>query len=512
MLKLTIIHGFKSERTPEEMNMDKPLVLIVLDGYGYKADKLNNAIMQANTPVWNDLWSKCPHTLISASGLDVGLPEGQMGNSEVGHMTIGAGRVIFQDLTRINRAIATGTFATNPVLLAALNKAKQNKSAVHVLGLLSPGGIHSHEKHIAALLELAQQNKTSPIYLHAFLDGRDTAPQSAQPSLEKFKPYIASIMGRFYAMDRDNRAERTQAAIDLLLFDKAEFKARDPIAGLEAAYARGETDEFVQPTLIKPVIIKPDDVVICMNYRSDRMRQLCHALLKEMPELAASFVTLTEYDSKLPVQIAFPPQQTHDTLSEVISKNNLAQLHIAETEKYPHITFFFNAGKEERVYGEERVVIPSPQVLTYDQKPEMSAQQITDALVAAIENKKYDVIIANYANADMVGHTGNLPATIKAIEVIDQCLGRLVQAAQQFGGELLITSDHGNAETMWDESTKQPHTAHTTNLVPLIYVGKRKITFKSDKTYGLQDIAPTMLELISIKKPEVMTGNSLIAT
>ncbi len=497
------------------MITDKPLLLIVLDGWGHRASAQYNAILQARTPIWDHLWTTCPHTLLSASGVDVGLPPGQMGNSEVGHMTMGAGRIINQDLARINNAIADGSFYQNPVLLKAIATAKQRKSNIHVLGLLSSGGIHSHEDHIAAFIKMARDNNVgaqepTQLYLHAFLDGRDVPPQSATKSLQKFAPYIASIVGRFYAMDRDNRIERTQATVDLLIDGKCKYTSGDPVSGLEQAYARGETDEFVQPTQIKAVTIHPNDVVICMNFRTDRARQICHALLKTMPQLTDAFVTLTEYDTTLPVQVAFPPLQTSETLSEVIAANHLTQLHIAETEKYAHVTFFFNAGHEEPVPGEDRVMIPSPKVATYDLQPQMSADQITQVLLAAIAKKKYDVIICNFANADMVGHTGILDATIVAIETIDTCLGKIAEALKKFGGSMLITADHGNAETMWDDVSQQPNKAHTTNLVPLIYVGPREFSFKSDKTYGLQDIAPTMLELLNINKPEVMTGVTLI--
>ncbi len=488
-----------------------PLLLIILDGWGYTDASSNNAISQANTPVWNKLWVECPHTLIDASGLEVGLPPGQMGNSEVGHMTLGSGRVIYQDLTKITQAVRDQTFFKNATLIKALETAKQNQKTVHILGLLSPGGVHSHEDHIYAMIEMAKQNKIQNIYVHAFLDGRDVPPKSAAASIEKIQPYIASITGRFYAMDRDKRIERTQAAIDLLVHGKAVFTASDPLQGLELAYARGETDEFVQPTQIKQVTIKPDDCVIFMNFRSDRARQLSHALIQAVPSLTNKLVTLTEYDAELPASIVFPPQQNTDTFSDIISQHHLTQLHIAETEKYAHVTFFFNAGREAPVTGESRILIPSPKVNTYDEKPSMSADLITDQLVTAIEQKSFDVIICNFANADMVGHTGIMPATIMAIETIDVCLGRILDAYNSFGGQILITADHGNAETMWDANSEQPHTAHTTNLVPFIYIGPKNLRFKTDRTYGLQDVAPTMLQLLKITKPSAMTGVSMIS-
>lgn len=492
------------------MSAYTPLILIILDGWGYNELKEHNAILQAHCPTWDNLWRTCPHTLLSASGLDVGLPAGQMGNSEVGHMTIGAGRVIYQDLTRINQAISDHSFYSNPALLNGLAQVKRKNSALHILGLLSPGGIHSHEQHIAAMLNMAKAQGITHIYLHAFLDGRDTPPQSAMTSIEKFQPYIASIMGRYYAMDRDKRHERTEAAVELLINGHAFFTEPDAITALNMAYARQETDEFVKPTQIKNVTIQPDDVVIFMNFRADRARQLCHALLKKMPQLGDSLITLTAYDSSLPTAVAFAPQITDDTLSEIISAHNLRQLHIAETEKYAHVTFFFNAGKEMPVNGEDRILIPSPKVNTYDLQPTMSADLITQELLTAITMHKYDVIICNFANADMLGHTGNLSATIQAVEAIDTNLKLIIEALEVVGGSAIITSDHGNAELMWDSASQQPHTAHTTNLVPLIYCGAEKIKFKNDQTYGLQNIAPTMLDLLDISKPKSMTGVSLI--
>ncbi len=491
------------------MEPAKPLLLIVLDGWGHTDPGSFNAISQANTPVWHKLWTTCPHTLLAASGLDVGLPAGQMGNSEVGHMTIGSGRVIYQDLTRINLAFSDRNY-TNPVLTTAFAYAREKHKNIHLIGLLSPGGVHSHEEHFAAVIKIASRNNISNIFIHAFLDGRDTPPKSAAASLEKFAPYIASITGRFYAMDRDKRVERTNAAVDLLIHGKAAFTASDPLQALQMAYTRGETDEFMQPTQIRPITIAADDVVIFMNFRADRARQLTSALLNAQPKLAATFITLTQYAKEFPVQVAFAPPQTTNTLSDVLARHHLLQLRIAETEKYAHVTFFFNAGREEALPGETRVLIPSAKVTTYDLQPTMSATQITEILLKEIQAQKFDVIVCNFANADMVGHTGNMPATVAAIETIDHCLGQITQALHEFGGQALITADHGNAEIMWDTPNNQPHTAHTTNLVPLIYVGNATLTFKTDKTYGLQDVAPTMLDLLHITKPQVMTGVSLI--
>jgi len=497
------------------MKLDLPLLLIILDGWGYSEASSTNAIKQAHTPVWDSLWSSCPHTLLSGSGLDVGLPEGQMGNSEVGHMTLGAGRVIYQDLTLINNAIADQSFFSNQVLLDALNIAKSHRKAVHILGLLSPGGIHSHEQQIAAMVKMAEQQHVPKIYVHAFLDGRDTPPQSAKNSILLLEPYIASIMGRFYAMDRDKRNERTDVALNLLTKGLAKYSAATAIEGLEMAYARGETDEFVQPTKIKNVNIDAGDVVIFMNFRSDRARQLSQALTAISPKLLGEFVTLTEYDPQLAAKVAFPKLKVTNTLSEILAQQHITQLHIAETEKYAHVTFFFNAGQEQAMPGEDRVLIPSPKVATYDLQPEMSAAAIAEKLVAAIESKNYDVIICNFANADMVGHTGKIPATIQAIETLDACLGIITQALDKFGGQALITADHGNAEVMWDAQHQQPHTAHTTNLVPLVYVGQHELTFEinnSGKIQGLQDVAPTILELLGLQQPREMTGASLISS
>lgn len=501
------------------MQIATPLLLIVLDGWGYSDNNESNAISKAKTPTWNKLWDTCPHSLISGSGLEVGLPEGQMGNSEVGHMTLGSGRVIFQDLTLINNAIADKTFFKNQVLLQALSTAKQQHTAVHILGLLSPGGVHSHEQQIFAMIKMAVQQNIEHIYVHAFLDGRDTPPQSAMQSLTALQELcaqfpnvkIASIVGRFYAMDRDKRTERTAAALDLLLHGHAPFQAPNAATALEMAYARGETDEFVQPTVITDAKINSGDVVIFMNFRADRARQLSYALTKGTH--LRDFVTLTEYDPQLHAHVAFPKPQIHNTLGEVFQEHHLKQLRIAETEKYAHVTFFFNAGSETPFNGEERVLIPSPKVATYDLEPAMAAQAITDILITAIKNKTQDVIICNFANADMVGHTGNLAATIKSIEILDLCLGQICNALEQYGGQALITADHGNAETMWDADHQQPHTAHTANLVPIIYVGSQQIKFKpnpGNSTYGLKDIAPTMLQLLNIPKPKEMTGDSII--
>jgi 2,3-bisphosphoglycerate-independent phosphoglycerate mutase len=502
-----------------------PLALIILDGWGYREETESNAIAAAHKPHWDYIWQHYAHTLISGSGRCVGLPEGQMGNSEVGHLNMGAGRVVHQDFTRIELAIENGEFATNPVLVKAIVDAKTSDKAIHIMGLLSPGGVHSHENQIHALIELAAKHQASNVYIHAFLDGRDTPPRSALASLENLTRHtetvgcgrIASLIGRYYAMDRDHRWERVQQAYDLLTLGKADYHAADAMTGLHLAYERGENDEFVKATSIhadaaKPATITDGDTVIFMNFRADRAREITHTFIDKnfqgfprqaCPDLNA-FVTLTEYDPSFDVSVAFAPERLTHTLGEYLSELGLRQLRIAETEKYAHVTFFFNGGVETANIGEDRVLIPSPKVATYDLQPEMSAIELTERLVAEIRNNQYDVIICNFANPDMVGHTGNFAATVKAIEVIDACLAKITQALLLIGGEALITADHGNAELMFDNKTGQPHTAHTQELVPLIYVGRSAHPVKTNGI--LSDIAPTMLYLMGIPQPKEMTG------
>jgi 2,3-bisphosphoglycerate-independent phosphoglycerate mutase len=505
--------------------MPKPLVLIVLDGWGFREDPRHNAIAAARKPAWERLWT-FPHTLIHASEGAVGLPSKQMGNSEVGHLNLGAGRVVYQEYTRINREIAQGTFFDNRAFAESVDAAVQGGHAVHILGLLSPGGVHSHEDHLFAMAELAAKRGARKIYAHAFLDGRDTPPQSALASIEameqKFAALgvgrIASLCGRYYAMDRDKRWERVQVAYDLLTQGKAGFSAAHAAAALKAAYDRGETDEFVKPTVIAPTTrIENGDAVIFMNFRSDRARELTQALTEPgfdgfaravVPTLAA-FVTLTEYNETFKhVRVAYPPDRLNNMLGAYVAERGLHQLRIAETEKYAHVTFFFNGGVETPYRNEDRVLVPSPKdVETYDQKPEMSAPALAQKIVEAIKSGKYDMIICNFANADMVGHTGNFEATVKAIEALDAALGPILDAVQSSGGELLITADHGNAEEMFDPVTGQAHTAHTTNLVPFIYVGRPAIMAP---TGALEDIAPTMLKLMGLPVPKEMTGHALV--
>ena len=513
---------------PTEKETAKPVVLLILDGWGYSETPQNNAIEAANKPVWDNLWEQYPTTLIRTSGAAVGLPADQMGNSEVGHLNLGAGRVVYQEFTRVSRAIKTGSFFTNRTLTDAVDKAIENDKAIHILGLLSPGGVHSHEDHIHAMVKLASQYGASKVYLHAFLDGRDTPPESAMSSIQsmeaEFKELkgcrFASIIGRYYAMDRDHRWPRIQASYDLITRGKAEYQVADAETALEMAYARGETDEFVKATAIvpegtKPVQVKDGDVVIFMNFRSDRARQITRPFIepdfdgfeRAVNPTLGSFVSLTEYNSEFDVPVAYPAERLKNVFGEYIAQHGLRQLRLAETEKYAHVTFFFNGGVETPYEGEDRILVKSPMVATYDLQPEMSAPELTDNLVAAIEGGVYDVIICNYANPDMVGHTGKFAAAVKAIEEIDTVLGRVYEALKKAGGEMLITADHGNAELMLNTETGQPHTAHTTNLVPLIYVGRQA---QMAEHGALSDIAPSMLYLMNIDIPPEMTGTPLI--
>lgn len=514
-------------------NTPRPVALIILDGYGHNPDSQHNAVAAANTPVMDQLWNERPHAFVHTDGQHVGLPDGQMGNSEVGHMNIGAGRIIYQDLTRITKAVEDGELDANTTLTRPIDEAVANGHAVHLLGLLSPGGVHSHEDHFIALAELAARRGTERIYIHAFLDGRDMPPKSALPSIERVNArlaelvgadngFVASIIGRFYALDRDNRWERVEQAYSLLTQGSAEHEAADAETALKEAYARGETDEFVSATSIRPqgepVTIADGDAAIFANFRADRARELTRAFAEQgfsgftrgaCPKLAGDgIVMMTQYAADIPTPTAFPPAELTDTLGEVVAKRGLKQLRIAETEKYPHVTFFFSGGQEEAFEGETRILLPSPQdVRTYDEKPEMSAFEITDKLVEAIDGGTFDLIVCNYANGDMVGHTGDFDAAVKAIETVDTCVGRVVEAIERASGACLITADHGNAEQMVHPDTGAPQTAHTTFVVPLIYVGERKATLEEGR---LCDLAPTLLTLMDQPVPEAMTGQPLI--
>lgn len=506
----------------------KPVLLVILDGFGCRARDDSNAIACANKPNFDRYWREHPHALIQASEAAVGLPAGQMGNSEVGHLNIGAGRVVYQEFTRIERSIANGDFASNRVLVEVVDKVRASGKSLHIFGLLSDGGVHSHESHIHAMLEMAVRAGIEKVYLHAFLDGRDTPPKSAELFLGRLNGKIAelgggriaSIVGRYFAMDRDRRWQRVKLAYDLVTLGRAEYRALDALAGLAAAYARDETDEFVKPTVIaregeEPVRMEDGDAIVFMNFRSDRGRELTRAFIAPdfaeferdyVPRLS-NFCTLTSYSEEFDIPVAFPQEHVRNGFGEYIANLGLRQLRIAETEKYPHVTYFFNGGEETVYPGEDRIMVKSPGVATYDQKPEMSAHEVTDKLVEAIESRKYDAIICNYANCDMVGHTGFIPATINAVEAVDACLGRVVEAMRAIGGEVLITADHGNAETMRDPVTGQPHTAHTTNLVPFIYVGRPA---RMSETGALEDVAPTLLRMMGLPQPLEMSGHPLI--
>jgi 2,3-bisphosphoglycerate-independent phosphoglycerate mutase len=502
-----------------------PVVLLILDGVGCREASADNAIARAAKPHWDRLWNRYAHTAIDASQRAVGLPAGQMGNSEVGHLNIGAGRVVYQDFTRIDIAIETGEFAANPVLAGAIATARDNQSTLHLLGLLSPGGVHSHERQLAAMVAAAATGGAPRVYVHAFLDGRDTPPRSAAASLTYMTRIcaeypgcrITDIVGRYYAMDRDQRWDRVQPAYDLIVDATAPYASADAQTALTDAYARGENDEFIAGTTIGGGGRMEDgDVVVFMNFRADRARQMTRALTdtafagfprRRVPRLGA-FVTLTSYGAefaKLPV--AFDKEAVTQSFGEVVASHGLHQLRIAETEKYAHVTYFFNGGVETPYPGEDRVLVQSPKVATYDLQPEMSAFEVTDKLVDAIAAAKYDAIVCNYANGDMVGHTGNFEAARKAIETLDVCIGRVVEAQQARGGEVLVTADHGNAEMMHDPATGQAHTAHTLNLVPCLYVG-RPATMR--ERGALQDIAPSLLAIMGLRQPAAMTGRSLI--
>lgn len=510
--------------------MKGPLCLIIMDGWGVNPKSDGNAIAVAKTPVIDNLSKIYPFTTLNASGLSVGLPEGQMGNSEVGHLNIGAGRVVYQDFTRISKAIEDGDFFKNTILLDAISAVKSNRSSLHVMGLLSDGGVHSHLEHLFALIEMAKKKDIERLFIHAILDGRDTPPRSSLSYIKATEDCIkqvglgeiSTVIGRYYAMDRDKRWDRVKQAYDAVVLGEG-LEADSASQAVENSYARGEGDEFVKPTVIKrngmPVgVLSDKDAVIFFNFRTDRTREITRALnhdgfdgfeRKKVPSLS-SFVCMTEYDETFGLPVAFPPVKLTNIFGEVISRAGLRQLRIAETEKYAHVTFFFNGGVEEPYKNEDRKLIASPkEVPTYDYKPEMSAYEVTNELVLDIENCRHDVIILNYANADMVGHTGFIEAAKKAVETVDTCVGRVVDAVRARGGKVIITSDHGNAEQMVDYETHAPHTAHTSNRVPFILVDDERKNAKLREGI-LADIAPTMLELLGLPVPKEMEGKSLI--
>ncbi|WP_137937084.1 2,3-bisphosphoglycerate-independent phosphoglycerate mutase [Chitinivorax sp. B] len=505
------------------MNAVKPVVLLILDGFGHRLEGDDNAILHANKPNWDRLCQTYPYTTINASEQFVGLPAHQFGNSEVGHLNIGAGRIIRQDISRIDYDIDTGEFFNNLTLVEAAKQAKQRGSRLHIIGLVSDGGVHSHENHLFALLKLASAQGVPDVVVHVFLDGRDTPPRSAETYLKRLEAQcaehggrIATLAGRYFAMDRDKRWERVEPVYDMLTQGVAEFHADTALEGLAAAYERGENDEFVKPTVIGTSrSIHDGDSVIFINFRADRARQLTQALhwahfdgfaRKVFPKLAY-FCSMSSYGEAYGNPVAFPPQRFSNTLGEYLGKLGLKQLRIAETEKYPHVTYFLSGGEEQPYPGEDRILVPSPKVATYDLQPEMSAFEVTDKLVAAIKSGQYAAMICNYANGDMVGHTGMFDAAKRAIEALDQCVGQVVEAALQVGAEVLITADHGNAEMMHDHISGQMHTQHTTNLVPFLYIG-RPATLSA--TGALQDVAPTLLHMMGVPKPDEMTGHSLI--
>ena len=504
--------------------MKQPLALIILDGFGCREETKGNAIAAARTPHLDHLMACCPHTRIGASGMDVGLPDGQMGNSEVGHTNIGAGRIVYQELTRITKSFDEGEALGNPALTAAMENARRPGQALHLMGLLSDGGVHSHIRHLYGLMEMARRFAVERVYLHCFMDGRDVPPTSGIEFIaalqQKIKELglgqIATVSGRYYAMDRDNRWERVKLAYDAIVNGEGN-KDPDPVAVMQKSYDAGVTDEFIVPTVVtEGAGIKAGDSVIFFNFRPDRARELTRTLVdpdfagfeREKGFFPLTYICMTQYDATMPnVEVAYRPESLTNTLGEYLSRLGKTQLRIAETEKYAHVTFFFNGGVEAPYEGEDRVLIPSPKVATYDLQPEMSAYAVTDEAVRRIENGRYDVIILNYANCDMVGHTGVFEAAVKAVEAVDTCLGRLLAALEKAGGRAFLTADHGNADQMADENGA-PFTAHTTNPVPFVAIGFGDIKLRSGGR--LADIAPTMLQAMGLPQPEEMTGRSLL--
>ena len=510
------------------MEQPEVLALIIMDGFGLTEKKEGNATYTADTPNIDRYLDEYPSAVLQASGEAVGLPEGQMGNSEVGHLNLGAGRVVYQEYTRINKAVDNDELVENEVLKEAISEVKEHESSLHLMGLLSDGGVHSHNRHLYGLLEMARKANLEEVYIHTILDGRDTPPRSAVTYMKELQQKIkeigigkiATVSGRYYSMDRDNRWDRTEKAYQALVMGEGET-APDPVTAVEQSYEEDTNDEFVLPTVIiedgQPIAtVKDNDSFIFFNFRADRARQITRALgLDNFEEFARPqkhpqdlyYVCMTEYDEEFGLPIAFPQMQIDNILAEVLGNNSLKQLRIAETEKYAHVTFFFNGGEEKKFPGEDRKLIPSPDVATYEQKPEMSAYEVTETLLEIIEQEKYDVIILNFANPDMVGHTGFFDAAVQAVEAVDECVGQVVSALTDHGGQVLLTADHGNSEQMEDEKG-EPHTAHTSNPVPLAYIGGPEGV---DISSGiLADIAPTMLELLGLEKPDEMTGHSLL--
>lgn len=505
----------------------KLTALIILDGYGFSECKVGNAVEEAKSPFLDALYQENPHTLIAASGLAVGLPEGQMGNSEVGHLNLGAGRVVYQELTRITKSIEDGDFYENEAFLSGIRSVKEKDGALHIMGLLSDGGVHSHERHLYALLDLAKRHGLNRVYVHCLMDGRDTAPDSGIRHIKALEKKmselgigkIATVIGRYYAMDRDNRWERIEKAYDAMSVGDGEH-AQSALQVMEETYAKGITDEFILPTIIdtqEDKRIKSNDTIIFFNFRPDRAREITRAFvdpdfnefIRKDGFLSVDFVSMTEYNKSFNnISVAFKPESVDNTLGEYLSRLGIPQLRIAETEKYAHVTYFFNGGVEKQYPLEDRLLVPSPHVATYDLKPEMSAYEVARKAVEAIESEKYQLMVLNFANADMVGHTGVCEATEKAVEAVDVCSKKVIQAILQKGGSVLLTADHGNAEKMVDYETHQPFTAHTCNKVKCILLGVGKVTLRNDGK--LADVAPTLLDLMELPKPREMTGESLI--
>jgi 2,3-bisphosphoglycerate-independent phosphoglycerate mutase len=507
-----------------------PLVLIILDGWGIRAETANNAIAMARTPVYDALLQRYPHAQLVASGEAVGLPEGQMGNSEVGHMNMGAGRIVYQDLTRIDKSIKDGELFQNPVLAESMDRCAGGRRALHFVGLVSDGGVHSHQRHLHALIEMAAKRRTERVFVHAITDGRDSSPTGAAGYLSELEEVmrrwrtgrVATIVGRYYAMDRDKRWERTKLAYDAMVHGRAETTSSDTVPPVKASYEAGVTDEFMRPIVIVDStggpagMIRDDDSVVFFNFRADRARQLTRALALDefdgferphRPRL--HFTTMTMYDRTFNLPVVFTPQTFSGNLADVLSEHRRTNLRLAETEKYAHVTYFFNCGREEPYPGEDRILVPSKKVATYDLEPEMSAPGIADALVADLNERKHDVVICNFANADMVGHTGNVKATIAAVETLDGCLGRIFAVLRKAGGRAIVTADHGNAEQLWDDRLNGPHTAHTSNPVPVILCDEGMLG-RPLRDGTLRDIAPTMLGLLGIPMSPEMTGGSLV--
>lgn len=506
--------------------------LIILDGFGHRDAVAYNAIRTDGAVHFKKLWENYPHTYIQASGLDVGLPAGQMGNSEVGHLNIGAGRIVYQELTRITKSIEDGDFFRNPAFLKAMDNCKQKKAALHLMGLCSDGGVHSHLEHLYALVQMAKEQGLSKVYIHCFMDGRDTPPRSGEGYIRQLEEKlneigageIATVSGRYYAMDRDNRFERVERTYAALVYGEG-FTAESGHEAMEKSYARGDSDEFVQPTVIlkngKPVAtVQPDDSIIFFNFRPDRARELTRAFLfvdfdgfeRKKGFFPLTYVSMTQYDKTFEdkLSVAFKPETLQNTLGQYLAKLHKTQLRIAETEKYAHVTFFFNGGVEAPNPLEDRCLIPSPKVATYDLKPEMSAYEVTEEAVKRIDSGKYDVMILNFANPDMVGHTGVMEAAVKAVHAVDACLEKVVDAILRQGGRCIITADHGNCEYMWDEKQNAPFTAHTTNPVPCVLVDDTRKNVKLRSDGRLSDLSPTLLDLMGVEKPAEMTGNTLI--